>query len=505
MELSDVRIERTENLVPKRLCIIGAGPAGLAALKIILDTPQYQSGAWVPVAYETRDQVGGVCKKRLPALSTADDLPFSPLYDSLTTNLPHPVMAYTSFPFPPETPVFPPARVVETYLKSYAKMFNLLPHIQLNTSVDTVERLTDGQGQWKVKLSSEQIEVFDFLIVCNGHYRVPRYPEIPGLESWRASNHAMHSAWYRRPTHKYGDKVLVIGAGPSGLDISSEMAENGVTIIHSIRENRSEDLGNIKRRGSVIEFKDNGVVLFEDGTVEEGISFCIIATGYETTFPFLPEPAIIRNTLPPPIPPIPQSLYNSTFHVFPLAKHIFPLGYTNPNIAFLGLLVRVAPFPLLEAQARATVHVFANPSTLDYTREAVDIMSRYADLSSELASEDPLMIARVWHRFTDYEQFDYRDSLYEFSDASTQEGITGIEGRIVVPDWEKKMYDAKGVLRQFWIYLEKEGLAEVWLRGVGKGGIHEWVELLERMLRDARENGGESVKEDTLDADKSKL
>ncbi|KAJ4490152.1 hypothetical protein J3R30DRAFT_3419426 [Lentinula aciculospora] len=502
MELPDVQVDSVEISPPKRLCIIGAGSAGLATLKIVLDTPQYKSGAWIPVVYEARDQVGGVW---LPASPTADDPPLTPLYDSLTTNLPHPVMAYTSFPFPPETPVFPRAHVVEAYLKSYAQTFSLLPHIQFKVSVDAVERLSDGQGQWKVKLSTGQITVFDFLVVCNGHYRVPRYPEIPGVASWRASNKAIHSAWYRHPTDNYGKTVLVIGAGPSGLDISSEMAEYGTTIIHSIRGGPLEDLGNIKRRGSVVEFKNNGVVLFEDGTIEKGVSFCILATGYKTAFPFLPDPTIIRNVLPPSIPPIPVSLYNSTFHVFPLAKHIFPLEYKNPNIAFLGLLVRVAPFPLLEAQARATVHVFANPSTLDFTREAVDIMSRFAKFSSELGSEDPLLIAQAWHRFTDYEQFNYRDDLYEFADASTQEGTTGIEGRIIVPDWEKKMYVAKGVLRQFWVYLEKEGLAEEWVKGVGKGGMHEWVELLERMLREARNDDGESVKGETIDADKSKL
>jgi len=245
--------------------------------------------------------------------------------------------------------------------------------------------------------------------------------------------------------------------------------------------------------------------------VERGVSFCILATGYETTFSFLPA-TLIQNALPPPIPPIPQQLYNSTFHVFPLAKHIFPLAYEDSTIAFLGLLVRVAPFPILEAQARAMVHVFANPSTLDSTGEAVDIMSRYADLSAEFGSEDPLVIAHAWHRFKDHEQFNYRDGLYEFADASNQaykngaEGpIEGIEGRIVVPDWEKRMYDAKGILRQFWVYLEKQGLAEEWVRGVGEGGPHTWVELLERMLKEARKDDGETIKGETIDSDKAKL
>lgn len=44
----------------KHICIIGAGSAGLAALKSIMDTSQYQKGLWKPVAFEARNNVGGV-------------------------------------------------------------------------------------------------------------------------------------------------------------------------------------------------------------------------------------------------------------------------------------------------------------------------------------------------------------------------------------------------------------------------------------------------------------
>ena len=44
----------------KAICIIGAGPSGLAALKTVLDTPQFKRGIWKPTAYEAREKVGGV-------------------------------------------------------------------------------------------------------------------------------------------------------------------------------------------------------------------------------------------------------------------------------------------------------------------------------------------------------------------------------------------------------------------------------------------------------------
>ncbi len=44
----------------KRVCIIGVGANGLATLKILAETHQVQSGQWKLVAFEERDNVGGI-------------------------------------------------------------------------------------------------------------------------------------------------------------------------------------------------------------------------------------------------------------------------------------------------------------------------------------------------------------------------------------------------------------------------------------------------------------
>ena len=44
----------------KRICIIGAGPTGLAALQAVLESPQYSSGLWEPTLFEQKANVGGV-------------------------------------------------------------------------------------------------------------------------------------------------------------------------------------------------------------------------------------------------------------------------------------------------------------------------------------------------------------------------------------------------------------------------------------------------------------
>ena len=44
----------------QQICVIGAGPAGLAALKLIKDSPQFKNGSWAATAFEARNDVGGV-------------------------------------------------------------------------------------------------------------------------------------------------------------------------------------------------------------------------------------------------------------------------------------------------------------------------------------------------------------------------------------------------------------------------------------------------------------
>src|ERR1700749_3105540 len=81
-----------------------------------------------------------------------DDPPKSALYDSLTTNIPHPIMAYDSLLFPPETPLFPTASVVLTYLRTYATCNNLRPYIRFNCQViETVWK----RNSWRVELSED--------------------------------------------------------------------------------------------------------------------------------------------------------------------------------------------------------------------------------------------------------------------------------------------------------------------------------------------------------------
>lgn len=385
-------------------------------------------------------------------------------------------MGYTEYLFPPSTPLFPVAATVQTYLESYASHFNLIPLIRFNVSVT---RANWVRNHWSVTISTGEVLEFDHLVVANGHYRCPNVPDIPGLDHWITTKTASHSAWYRRPD-EFGRKVLVVGGGPSGRDIVTEMRNHGRTVVHSVSGSISRDDGYLKLRGEPLHFYDDGRVLFEQGNVEEKIDHCILATGFQMDFPFFDGETIKIGDVPLH-PTLPPDLYNSRRHVFPLAKYLFPLQshYPVSSVAFMTLLFRVAPLPIAEAQARAVVRAFADPASLDLKQEASNVLSRSRALAAA-GSSTSLQLAKTWFRLSEAEQWDYRDELFAYAAESGDCPATK------VTTWEKEMYANKDILRAAWVDLEKENESQGWVEGVGQGGVQEWVEMMYRLLQRTR-------------------
>jgi dimethylaniline monooxygenase (N-oxide forming) len=61
------------------------------------------------------------------------------------------------------------------------------------------------------------------------HHSEPDIPELPGNESFRGQ--IMHSHAYREAKPFTGQSVLVVGAGPSALDIALEVSKEAERVI----------------------------------------------------------------------------------------------------------------------------------------------------------------------------------------------------------------------------------------------------------------------------------
>ena len=65
--------------------------------------------------------------------------------------------------------------------------------------------------------------MFDALVLCNGHFSVPRTPAVAGAAAFPGRQ--MHSHSYRDARPFAGQTVVVVGAAASGEDISREVAD----------------------------------------------------------------------------------------------------------------------------------------------------------------------------------------------------------------------------------------------------------------------------------------
>lgn len=482
----------------KHIAIIGGGSAGLVALKTLKESPAYTTKRWKITIFESRDNIGGVW---LPDTnSDSPEFPQTPLYNSLTTNLPHPIMAFRDFSFPPSTPLYPHANIVQQYLEDYADAHNLRQHIRLSTSVKCVlpER-SNGKHVWKVVSSrlpteEETTEYFDTLIIANGRNGYPVLPSnIPRLSEWIAQGKASHSKSYREPSTYHDMNIVVVGNGPSALDIAPELVGVAKHVYRSVRNARetnsdahdrpATDLSNMQAARDVqlcsairsLGSPEDGSVGLVDGTTLTGVDHILFATGYETCFPFLDVPVLNgtpeRETA---IPDESQWTLNSGQHLFPLSLHMLPTSSDLPlgSLFFLGLPRPVVPFPLVEGQCQVIEAILSGTLSLNLHEQDRSARTAMEALLKRVGGSEALA-AREWHKLPDALQFDYRVELARLARRDSQ---------LMVPDWQRCIYEKKRELRAAWKELERTGKDKDIVQDVGTKGEQEWVELMNRIL-----------------------
>lgn len=171
------------------VAVIGGGAAGLVAARelrreghkvVVFEQQSQVGGTWVYTPTVETDPLGSDPSRRVV---------HSSLYDSLRTNLPREVMGFLDYPFvstdePERDPRrFPGHREVSFYLNDFAMGFGLGESIRFETEVVYAGLVEDEK--WRVKSRTRDDagiveEIFDAVVVCNGHYTEPRLAEIQG-------------------------------------------------------------------------------------------------------------------------------------------------------------------------------------------------------------------------------------------------------------------------------------------------------------------------------------
>ncbi|MEM9516577.1 MAG: NAD(P)-binding domain-containing protein [Actinomycetota bacterium] len=368
--------ETTPPRASKKVCIVGAGCSGFTMAKRLKDAGiAYDE-------YEISDDIGGNWYFNNPN-------GMSSCYESLHIDTSKWRLAFEDYPVPDDWPDFPHHSQILQYFHDYVDHFGLRENIIFNTAVERCDDLPDGR--WNVTLSTGEQREYDAVVVANGHHWDARTPEYPGT----FDGYQIHSHNYRNPFEPYdfrNKNILIVGAGNSAMDISSELSQrpigdrvvvsmrHGVWVLPKYIDGRPSDkialpawvpgkvgraaarrkikksigkmetyglpapdhepldahpsvsgefltrvgCGDIVPKGAIDRLDGDGVV-FADGTREE-FDAIIWATGYNVTFPFLPQ----------------VDLTPADDNTFPLYKRMVKPG--RETLFFMGL---AQPLPTL--------------------------------------------------------------------------------------------------------------------------------------------------------------
>lgn len=310
--------------------VIGAGQAGLATAHALRATRLSH------LLLEAGDHAGGA---------------WPHYYDSLTLFSPARFCSLPGLPMPGDPGRYPTRDEAVGYLRSYAEQLGA--PVRTGARVATV-RVASGGGFEVELVGGEQLRS-RAVVAATGGFGNPHVPGLPGMGEY--GGRLLHVAAYRRPESFAGQRVVVVGAGNSAIQVAHELAQVadvtlasrgplglrrqrplGVDLHYWVAWSGLDRLPVGRRAGSSVGVLDDGTyaaalaagrpehrpmftsftrdgVRWADGTAEP-VDAVVLATGYRPDLGYLPRPALAPDGWP---------------------EHRRGVSSTVPGLGFVGL------------------------------------------------------------------------------------------------------------------------------------------------------------------------
>jgi cation diffusion facilitator CzcD-associated flavoprotein CzcO len=178
------------------IAIVGAGFGGVGAAAMLR-----RAGYHDVVVFERGERVGGVWHDNT--------------YPGAACDIPSHLYEFSFAPNPRWSRRYAPQAEIQAYLEDVARSHGVLDRIRTNTEV-TRARWDGDRCRWVLETSAGTHEA-DVLVTACGQLSVPSVPPIPGLDSFDGP--AFHTARWRHDVDLAGQRVAVIGAGCSAIQV----------------------------------------------------------------------------------------------------------------------------------------------------------------------------------------------------------------------------------------------------------------------------------------------
>eukprot|EP01038_Epipyxis_sp_PR26KG_P007866 gene7866-10675_t len=250
-------IANPEPVTKKHFCIIGGGSSGLIVMKELTALGHQVT------CFEKLPSIGGVYIRsyKNTILTTSSLLTaWSDYSDGLENQ-----------------PKFWTAEEYLEYLNNFAKKFDLMKNINFRHAVELV-RKDEETGKWMVTVrggvacdncerlggpssyadepeAEPRTLAFDGVCICSGTNTFTSLPEFPGQDKFKGE--IIHSEKYRTPEVFKGKRVLIVGSGESGSDITNEISMHADKCAIAIRGKHGHLIPRIQAHGRVTDLNTN--------------------------------------------------------------------------------------------------------------------------------------------------------------------------------------------------------------------------------------------------------
>ena len=189
----------------RRVYVVGAGPAGLAA------GAELRRRGLRPVILERGQQVGTSWRAG---------------YDRLHLHTVRGLSGLPGFSIPRAAGRWASRDAVIDYLERYRAHHRL--EVRAGTEVTRITKAWPHDGddaRWVIETADgERLPAWS-VVVATGHAHTPLVPDWPGRDGYQGE--LRHARDYRNPGPFAGLDVLVVGVGNSGAEIATDLAEGG--------------------------------------------------------------------------------------------------------------------------------------------------------------------------------------------------------------------------------------------------------------------------------------
>lgn len=193
----------SEGVTEHEVVILGAGMSGLCMAMQLQRAGQHDF-----VMLEKQPGLGGTW--------------WDNTYPGAHVDVPSPVYSFSFAPNPGWTRRFAGAREIQAYMQQLAERHGLTERIRFSTRLAEA-RFDEGSGLWHFKTEDGRQLRSRFFVCSTGPLNQPRWPDIPGLESFQGQR--LHSARWDHAVPLAGQRVAVIGTGSTASQLVAPVAE----------------------------------------------------------------------------------------------------------------------------------------------------------------------------------------------------------------------------------------------------------------------------------------